>query len=408
MGLPTVDIPFQNGNIGLVDIPEDGIFGVVASMATNALLPYGTCASVRSMTDVAQLGITDNVTDHFLYKFLQEFFSEAGDGTKIWIMPIARTEKMSDQFIPNAVTGIVPVQTMCDTANGEIRGIFTQWNPDTSVTLTSEDGLDEDVWATISAAQAFCKNYTETKKSPVWVVTEGYNFTGIHADLPDLGEMDNNRVQVVLGNTEKRTGATAAKGVSLGAYAGRVARIGVAVNPGRKKSGALYDTQIFIKDTPVKQYDIESLHDKRYVTFRSHLKTSGYFITDCPMATAATDDYGKLTRRRVIDKAYVLAYQVVSDEILEDFNLTASGTIDPIYAKQIEGNVISAIYTGMTLQNELSADLTNATDKGCVCSISTTYPTGTTGKIQFNSLQVKTRGYAEMIEVPIGYVPFNS
>lgn len=407
MALPTVNIPFQNGNLGLVDIPEDGIFGLVASMTVNAGLPYGTSISVRSMADVATLGILDTVDDHFLYKFLQEFFSEAGEGTKLWIKPIARTALMSDQFVPD-VNGIAPVQQMLDAANGEIRGIFTCWNPDNTVTLTAEDGVDEDVWATVTAAQTFCTNYTETKKSPVWVVTEAYNFTGVHADLTDLTSMDNNRVQLVIGNTEKRTGTTAAKGVSLGAYAGRLAKIGVAVNPGRKKSGPLYDANIYIKDTLVEQYDIESLHNKGYVTFRNHPKTSGYFITDCPMATSATDDYSKLTRRRVIDKAFVLAYQVVSDEILEDFNLTASGTIDPIYAKKIEGNVISAIYTGMTLQNELSADLTNPTDKGCFCSISTTYPTGTTGTIQFNSLQVRTRGYAEMIEVPIGFVPFNS
>ena len=408
MTLPTVNIPFQNGNLGLVDIPEDGIFGLVVSAEANAASPIGGAYSARSMADVALLGIVDSVNSHFYYNFLKEFFAEAGEGTKIWIMPIARTELMSDQFVPDGTTGIAPVQKMLDAANGEIRGIFTCWNPDNSVTLTTEDGVDEDVWATITAAQSFCDNYTETKKSPVWVVTEAYNYTGVIADLTDLTTMDNNRVQVVIGNTEKRTGTTAAKGVSLGAYAGRLAKIGVAVNPGRKKSGPLYDGNVYIKDTIVEQYDVESLDEKGYVSFRKHPKTSGYFITNCPMATSSTDDYSKLTRRRVIDKAYVIAYDVVSEEILEDFNLTAAGTIDPIYAKQIEGRVINAIYTGMTLQNELSADLQNPLDKGCFCSISTTYPTGQTGTIQFNSLQVLTRGYAELIEVPIGFVPFNS
>lgn len=408
MSLPGVEIPFQNGAIGLIDAPEDGIFGLVVSTASNAALPYGTSTSVRSMADVAALGILDTVNDHFFYKFLQEFFAEAGEGTKLWIMPIARTALMSAQFIPDVTTGIAPVQTMLDTANGEIRGIFTCWNPDNTITLTEEDGVDEDVWVTVSAAESFCENYTNTKKSPVWVITEAYNFNGDHADLTDLQTMTNNRVEVFVGNTEKRTGTTAAKGASLGAYAGRLARIKVSNNPGRVKDGPLYDGSVYIKDTLVDVYDVESLHNKGYVTFRTHLKKSGYYITDCPMATAATDDYSKLTRRRTIDKAFVLVHQVVADEILEDFNLTTSGKIDPIYAKQIEQNVINALYLGMTLNSELSADPADATDKGCQVEIDLNHPTGSTGQIKFNACKVRTRGYAELITVPIGFVSFNS
>jgi len=62
----------------------------------------------------------------------------------------------------------------------------------------------------------------------------------------------------------------------------------------------------------------------------------------------------------------------------------------------------------MTLNGELSADLNNPKDKGCVCKVDLTYPTGSTGMIKFTAFQVATRGYAEMINIPIGFVPLNT
>lgn len=407
MALPEVQLPFQNGNTGLVDIPEDGIFGVVVSSDVIVGLTLNEPVSVRSLADCTQLGIIDTVNNHFFYKFLFDFFQAAGNGTKLWIFPFSRAELMSAQFTPD-ISGIAPVQKMLDVANGEIRGLFTCWNPENTITLTEENGLDEDVWATKTAAQTFCENYTAEKKSPVWVVIEGYNFTGDHADLPDLETMTDNRCEIFIGNTEQRTGPTSAKGATLGAYAGRLAQGKVSTNPGRVKDGALYDVQVYIKDTPVENYDVTSIHDKGYVTFRRHPKKSGYYITNCPMATSATDDYHLLTHRRVIDKAYIIGYGVASQELLEDFPLTSSGTIDPIYAKQLEQNIINAVFVAMTLNDELSYDKTNATDKGCICKVDLTHPVGSTGTIKFESFAVAVRGYAEMIIIPLGFVPLTT
>jgi len=406
MGLPKVELPFQNGNLALVEGTEDGIFGLVVSADDNPSLTIGEVYSVKTLADCTALGILDTVENHFFYKFLTDFYAAAGEGNKLWIFPIARTELMSDQFKPG-VSGIEPVRKMCDAANGEISLIFTCWNPDNTVTLTTEDGVDEDVWETITAAQTFCTNYTTAKAAPVSVITEGYNYNGTD-DLVTLQEMTNNRVAVVIGNTEKRSGLTSAKGASLGKLAGRLAVNKVSTNAGRKKSGPLYDETVYIVDTPVELFDVEMLHDLGFITFRMHLKSSGYYITDTPMACDPTDDYGNLTRRRTIDKAYRLGFVQVNEELLEDFPLTSSGTIDPIYAKQIEQNVISSIYTNMALNGELSVDPTNTTDKGCVCKIDLTYPTGTTNKIKFIAFQVKPKGYANLIEVPIGFVPFNA
>lgn len=401
--LPGIDIQFQNGNLQLVEPSADGVFGVVASGVSTLDIGYNDPVSVRSMQDVSNLGIVDDVDNHHLFKFLVDFYKNAPSGSKIWIFLIKRGELMSDQFTYNPSYEGTPVKTLLDAANGEISGLFTVWTPDNTVDLSNVNGFDNDVWNTRNEAQDFVHDYLAEKKVPVWVVIEGYNLTKPASDLPDLNEGATNSIQIFVGANEEDI-----MNCSLGAYAGRLAVSKVSQNPGRKKAGPVYDTQCWIRDKKVETYDIDTLHDKGYVTFRRHPKTSGYFITDCPMACDSTTDYGKLTRRRTINKAFVLAYAEASKEILEDFNLTPAGTIDPIYAGLIESNLKDVIYNSMTLNGELSADPQNDLDKGCEFKIDLNYPTGSTGQIKFSVAQVRVRGYAEMITIPLGFAPFNS
>lgn len=401
--LPGIDIEFQNGNLQLVEPSADGIFAVVASVNPDECdLTLGVPVAVRSMLDVVALGILDDVDHHFLYEFFDAFYKIAEPGNKVWIFPIARNKTISSVF-EIGLNGKSLIEDLLDIANGEVSGLFTVWNPDNTVELEDQDGLDADVWKTRSAAQTCLENYLSTKKVPIWAVVEGYGFSGIHSDLVDLNEGTTDRVQIFIGSTEEDT-----KNQSLGGYAGRLAVCKVSQNPGRKKFGEVHYSQCWIKNTKVEQYDITSIHSKGYVTFRTHPKTSGYYITDCPMACDVTTDYGKLTRRRTIDKAYVLAYAEASKEILEDFNLTPAGTIDPIYAGLLESNLKDVIYNSMTLNGELSADPQNDLDKGCEFKIDLNYPTGSTGQIKFSVAQVRVRGYAEMITIPLGFAPFNS
>lgn len=99
--LPGINIEFQNGALGTVVQSPDGVFGVVA----NAIPVTSTFVLekeyvIKSMQDVAALGIIDSVDNHRLYKFFSEFYNEAGEGTEIWLMGFANTKSMSDlQFV---------------------------------------------------------------------------------------------------------------------------------------------------------------------------------------------------------------------------------------------------------------------------------------------------------------------
>ncbi len=409
--LPGINIEFQNGALGQVVPLPDGCFGVV-TMADEVptTFVHETPYIVKSMKDVADLGITDTVGNHILYKFLEEFFTEGGTGQELWIMAFPKLDvstpvKMSDLF--TSVSGEVPVAKLMNAANGKLRGLFALWNPDATYTPVITDGMDADVALTKTKAQAFLENYTNTKKAPAFCVLEAYAFTGIKTALADLTYETNNRVAVLIGDTETRTGVTASKGTALGVLAGRLAKNSVQTNIGRVADGSVKQLSMYILDDKVEDYDVESLHDKGYITFRTHVGKSGYFFTDDPLATEVADDYHYLTMRRVIDKAFRIAYNTLLNFLLDDVQLTNQGTVSPIYAKTIEGQVINAIYSQMTANGELSAELTDTNDKAVVCVVDLTNNVAATSKLNV-TVQVRPKGYARYIDVPLGFVPVNN
>lgn len=404
--LPGINIEFQNGALGTVVQSPDGVFGVVA----NAIPVTSTFVLekeyvIKSMQDVAALGIIDSVDNHRLYKFFSEFYNEAGEGTEIWLMGFANTKSMSDLFTPDGTTGKAPVEKLLDAANGRLHGLFTVFNPEATYTITVEDGVDSDVPVAVSKAQLLAENYAQLKYAPLFVIIEAYGFDGSHTDLADLTTQSNNRVGVLIGDTESRTGSTLSQGCAVGVIAGRLASSQVHVNIGKVRDGALSLLDAYILDTAPELYDIESLHDKGYITFRTHIGKTGYFFTDDPLATEVSDDYHYLTRRRVIDKAYRVVYNTLLDFLLDDFDVSNDGTISPIYAKTIEGKIESAIYNQMTVNKELSVDSANKDDKGVIVKVDLDHNVTSTSKLKFKALQVKPKGYSRYIDVPLGFVP---
>ncbi|WP_107039965.1 DUF2586 family protein [Brumimicrobium mesophilum] len=406
MPLPGIDISFQNGNLGSVVPSPDGLLGLVChAEAVASTLANTTPYLVTSMKDVAALGIIDDVDNHIVYKFLSEFYAEGGSGTPLWIYTIARDESLSDQFKPDGTTGIVPASTLLDTANGDIRGLIALFNPDGTYVSDVDEEMESEVIELAALAQTFAEDYTDDKYAPFFVLTEGYGYTGTQATLTDLTEKEYNRVGILLGDTESRTGTTASKGAALGVLAGRVAKNAVQVNIGKVRDGALNPLEMFIVDDLVEVANIEALNDKGYITFRKHVSRSGYYFTDSPLATLPSDDYRFLERRRVIDKAYRVAYSSLLDYVLEDLNVNADGSISPIDAKTIEGVVQNAIFTEMTANGELSTDATNPNDLGVIVKVDLTHNITSTSKIKLESLQVAPKAYARYIDVPLGYIP---
>jgi hypothetical protein len=409
MSLPGINIGFETGAIGNVVPSPDGLLGLVCNAKEVAqTFLHNTPYLVTSMQDVAALGIVDDVDNHIVYKTLSEFFKEAGSGTELWIYAVPRTDLLSDKFKPDGVTGVVPVKSFLDATNGKIRGLMTCFNPDGTFTSDVVDGLESEVLELVAAAQTFAEDYTQNQYAPFFVVTEGYGFNGTHADLPDLTTMEYNRVGILLGDTETRTGTYASKGAAIGVLGGRIAKNAVHVNIGKVRDGALTPLELFIVDDTADVYNVGALHAKGFITFRKHVNRSGYYFTDDPLATLTSDDYHYLARRRVIDKAFRIAYDALLDFLLDDIDVNSNGSISPIYAKTMQGVVENRIFNSMTTNGELSTDATDANDLGVRAEIDLTHNVTSSSTIKLSGLQVKPKGYARWIDVPLGFVPVSN
>lgn len=402
--LPGLDIKFDNGNLDKVVSTADGVLGLLASaVAVVDTFELDKPYEIKGMQDVAALGIMPDVNNYKLHKTLREYYEQAGDGTKLWLIGFAKTTKVSDWFTADVVTGVAPVEAVLNKANGEISGVFTSFSPDGSYVSTVTNGLDEDVALAKQKAQLFAKNYTNKKYSPFFVILEGYNYSGVDADLPNLLEEANNRVAVFIGETEKRTATVASLGAATHILAGRLAQTQVHENAGKVKNGALENLKAYIVDTPVEECDVEALHDKGYITFRTHVRKSGYYITDDALATdPEIDDYSNISLRRVIDKAYKLAYNVGVEEILNDFDVNNDGTISPFYAKTVEGAIEQEIAVQMTAKGELSANPADKDDLGVIAKFNTTKNVVQTNRVEMQ-LRVRPKGYVRFFDIALGF-----
>ncbi|AUS04488.1 DUF2586 domain-containing protein [Pseudotamlana carrageenivorans] len=401
--LPGIDIKFSNGNIGTVVPSADGVFGLLASaVAVATKFELNTPYVLKGMTDVASLGIVNDTDNYVLYQWLSEFFAEAGEGTELWLMGFPKTDKVSDWFTQDVGTGITPVEGLLDAANGKLTALFTAFSPDGSYVPTVSNGFDDDIADAKSKAQTLADNYTATKYAPFYTILEAYAFNGTHTDLPDLLTESNDRVGVFIGATQKRTGTVTTMGATTSVLAGRLASTQVQESPGKVKNGPLANLTAFIVDKAVEAYDVESLHDKGYISFRTHVGKAGYYITDGRLATKADDDYHYIERRRTIDKAFRIAHDIASNEILNDFDLTNEGKVDPIYAKDVSGRMETAIATQMTARGELSTDSSNPNDLGVQAAFNLDANVASTNKIEI-VLKVRPKAYARWIEIVLGY-----
>jgi hypothetical protein len=401
--LPGINIEFENGNLGTVVPSADGVLGVIAHATAPGSAPtfeYLTPYQLKSLAAVEALGIIDDVENHVLHKFFYEFFNVAGTGAEIWLICIEKSQSLDNEFATDGAA-----ETLLNTANGKLSGLVCVRNSDASITI--EDGLSDEVMPLVDAAQIYCVDYMNRKNVPIFTIVEGFAFNGTPSALPDLNDSAFNRVAILIGDTDSRTGTYSSKGAAVGLLAGRIAKNAVHVNIGKVLDGAITAGDVFIKDTAPELFDVEALHDKGYISFRKNNVRSGYFFTDDPMATDGTEDYAHITNRRVIDKAYRIAYDTLLDTVLADIPVTNTGTIAPSYIKTLEGRVLGAIKANMTNNGELSADEANPNDFGAICKISSTQNLVSTSRIVLEYLRVRPKGIARYIDVPLGFVAFN-
>ncbi|MGM9747509.1 MAG: DUF2586 family protein, partial [Candidatus Cryptobacteroides sp.] len=159
---------------------------------------------------------------------------------------------------------------------------------------------------------------------------------------------------------------------------------------------------MFVGDKPVELADVDSVDEKGFITFRTFVGKSGYFIADDHLATAASDDYNCIANRRVIDKAYRVAYSTLIEVLNDEVPISSDGGLSPAWCASVEADVENDIISQMTANGNLGNDPADSEDTGVDCVIDRDQNILSTGKF-VAGLRVKPNGYAKYIDVNLGF-----
>ena len=383
MALPGVDIKFSDDNLGRVTTTEDGVVGCVAHAAAEGGFALLTPYRVRSMREVDALGLTAGVSNYHLYKALEEFYDEAGNGAELWIMGIQKETWMRD-FFDDSENFLRLVRA----SENRISIVFTVMD----IPLLDQstfDGLDARFSEAVEFLNQSAMDALSMLNTPLLILADVYGYSGSPSELYDFREDDYGRTAGIIGSIRPRSDdGVINNGSAAHVLAGLLSKIQVHENPGKVKLGGIQSRTAFMLNTPVEQSgDISDIHDKGYITLRKHPGRSGYFFTDDTLFADPESDVNGIALRRTLDKAYRIAFRTAGREVLDDFDVTDQGTISPIYAATIEQSIETAIFNQMTAQGELSRNPIDKDDLGVRAQVDTTV-----NVVTGQSYSIKTAG----------------
>ena len=394
MALPRVKITFENGALGGVAPSEDGVCGLVAyATAVSTTFALNTPYLITKLDGLVALGITSEATgaNAALYKTVKEFYSEAPDGTKLWVMGVAASTTIAN--LTDKANNIISPLLMA--ARGSINILMLKVASAAEPTMSGS--IDGAVLTAVTNLQALAEDWTVNKYAPFMCLVEALSYNGVAASLPDLTARSDNRVGVVLGDS-----VTGSAGAAVGLVAGRLAAEPVRRSLARVRSGAIKAETMYIGTNQAELGDPDVANDLGYIVPRTFVGKSGYYWSDDHLATGASDDYCAIPRRRVIDKAYRIAYKTLVDEIAENVPVNTEGKLAAFHCKGVETSVESAIVNSMTSEGNLGNDPDNASDLGVQCYIDPDQNILATSRLEIN-LKVKPHGYSKYIDVKLGF-----
>lgn len=394
MALPRVKITFENGALGGVAPSEDGVCGLVAyATAVSTTFALNTPYLITKLDGLVALGITSEATgaNAALYKTVKEFYSEAPDGTKLWVMGVAASTTIAN--LTDKANNIISPLLMA--ARGSINILMLKVASAAEPTMSGS--IDGAVLTAVTNLQALAEDWTVNKYAPFMCLVEALSYNGVAASLPDLTARSDNRVGVVLGDS-----VTGSAGAAVGLVGGRLAAEPVQRSLARVRSGAIKAETMYIGTNQAELGDPDVANDLGYIVPRTFVGKSGYYWSDDHLATGASDDYCAIPRRRVIDKAYRIAYKTLVDEIAENVPVNTEGKLAAFHCKGVETSVESAIVNSMTSEGNLGNDPDNASDLGVQCYIDPDQNILATSRFEA-SLKVKPYGYSKYIDVKLGF-----
>ena len=414
MNLPRVKINFANGAIGAVTPMEDGSAALLANLGAAGAMAncpaLGLPSLITKLADMDSLGLTaDEAATNPGLKNLRDtvadFYAEAGSGAKLWILavesgdntPLDDNACIIDPDDPDADTA---ADLLLQAASGTVRILaFLPYATPSMAQLRT----------TVQKLHALALRWTERHYAPILTLLQARTVQVTIADLNNpsnaLSNLLCNRVAVVAGGHADAIGQEGRVG-PVGLVLGRIAAIPVQRSIARVKDGPIVTEPLKVGGydpaTATENGTVQRLYDAGFIVPRSFVGKNGAYWSDDTLCTEASDDYALIPRRRVIDKAYRIAYQTLVDELHDEIPVTDEGKIPATVVQAIETAVESAIINQMTNFGNLATDPADKSDNGVQCSIDPDQNIVAASRLDV-SLRVRPYGYAKYIDVDLGF-----
>lgn len=375
MSLPKVTVVFGNGNL-LQDVAAvDGIAALVGTAATVGL--QGVPKTVYNLADAEAQGFTSSAEPAF-NRHLKEFYAEVGGNQELHIMGVADTMTLTQMLDDTNESG---AKKLLKAAGGVCRllGVFRK--PPVGY-APGADFLDADVSAAVTASKIFATARL-AELTPLRILIEGRVADEASATIYAPNTATNGYAGVVLGGSLNDGSA------SVGTALGRAVKYPAHIKIGKVANGPLALNAAYIGTKAIKDViNLETLHDKGYISFMSHPQKAGIFFGIDHMAS--TDDYRLLAYGRVIDKAAVIAAAVYVEQLENEVTLDANGNISELDLKHLEDGITQQINVAMADQiSTLSVYINPAQN------------IVNTNKLTVK-LSIQPKGYTSVIEVDLG------
>lgn len=341
MARPNVNITLGNGNLGRSAATDDGVAALLLTgAAVSGKLELNKHYQLSGMADLVALGATaDN--NSLVYKEVTAFYEQTGDGAELHLLVVAEATTLT-QMCDSAADS--PLRKLIDASGGRVRLVGVNKIPPTEYEADTTQGIDKDAITAAEKAQAVIESYAAGKVNPFRLLMPAPAFDAEVDSLFKPRESSTNAVCYVLASDDavKHTAA-------IGRVLGRAASLSVHQSIGRVRSGSI-GTEMYLTDGQ-SYIDADgladSLHDAGYIIPVAYPRKNGAYLNGDPAAAPVTDDYAQLRYGRTVDKARIIVYDTLIDEILDDVDTDSDGDLSAGQRTSYEGMIENAVLTQM-------------------------------------------------------------
>jgi len=354
MATQSIEIIRLNTAIG-TPASADGVMGIISkAVAVVSTFALDTFYLGTKLADFEALGINaayDTTNSTALHQHIKEFYEEAGDGKKLWVMGIAKTTDFATLVASEAFDTALKITGTADPLN--LIKVFGLCYDVPSAAQTAAD-FPTDVTATIPLLQSNLATLEATGYC-ISAVVDGYNMSTsvTPATIGTMATQASPNVSLLI------TGTKDNRVSSVGQYLGRLAKISVGTNPGKVEDGALVNAGAYLTNkvaaNTLYDADFTNLGSKQFVFARTQYRKSGYFYNDGATCDLVEKAFATIEFNRIAKKLSMDARAFFVDEIGKSLPLdVTSGAVDAGYCSAKADKYFELYINPLILSGDIS------------------------------------------------------